>query len=232
MSITATFLAPAVAAYYAGGLRPQSGQHTGLVWNGTAYEAWSDANVNNYGLSLVRQGTSLQYVLTLPAGCDQTVPHDVGGIYVEAGSSYNPLAGGDMQAGNGTIGFPSPNITLAPINTTVPSGVVTGSDIIAYMNMSSKPIACSPVDSNGNPIVMVGPVVLRVYMPSSNPATDVTFGTLTGALSNVNATVTWTPAESFNSQVGEYRYSIVDTGNNDLLLGRGKYIIVDAGPAP
>lgn len=71
------FQASAAGTYYA-----LIRNATALVWNGTAFEAWVDANVGSYDVPLAREGTSLLYTATmpvLPAGRYSAVVHTQAG---------------------------------------------------------------------------------------------------------------------------------------------------------
>src|SRR5262245_1802445 len=106
----------------------------GLVWNGTAFEAWNDANVATYGLAPTSErGTSGYFLLTFPAAITTQAAYPVFAYQTAAGSLSltdiaTPKAIGEVDWPNVTgAELPAQEVwTYVPRTLTTPT---TGTDV-------------------------------------------------------------------------------------------------------
>lgn len=88
---------------------------TGKIWNGTAFETYTNANYANYPVSLTEQGSSNIYIGNFPAA----IPAGTYGVVVVKQLAGSP-AQTDQKIGNGNIEW---NGTApAPLSDTATSG--------------------------------------------------------------------------------------------------------------
>lgn len=224
MAVDSKFTAGSAATYYMT-LTPESGANAGKVWNGTSYEAWNDSHVNNYGVLGVRQGTSLEYVFTLPSGCDQGVVHDVS-IYAKAGGSYNPLAAGDVYAGGGQLGGPSVlGVVVQPIVSAVGNWQTNTNDLIAFQFAAFGPFTFTLTDQAGSPISVDGDSISFVVSDKLNTwVWQIDSCPVSGPSHNI---VTVSQGNTNTGTAGDFKYVLRDRTSGQV-LAYGPLLIVQA----